>query len=122
MNVRVLPPEEYGRIAHTEAGPIAAAFLDCPAVNGKVYVAEEGDVVVGTWTTFEPRHVEGLWIDPYHVGRAGFALLKVVREHAKHDGFDALITASISDRVSQILNVLKAVPIDAQHFSLPVER
>jgi hypothetical protein len=122
LTVRVLPPEEYAKIADTDAGPLAASFLRYPAVDGKVYVAEDGDTIVGVWTTFQVRYAEGLWIEEGYGVKAGYALWNAVKHDVADEGYAAMATATDSDHVQQLLRGMKAQTWAGHHFYIPVTK
>lgn len=122
ITVRVLPADEYHRIADTDAGPLAASFLQYPSVEGKVYVAEDGNQIVGVWTTFQVRYAEGLWVEEGYGVKAGYALWNAVKHDVADEGYAAMATATDSPYVQRLLRGMKAQPWSGDHFYVPVKK
>ena len=61
--VRLLPPEEFHRIA-SFPGPLHALQGVPDPEHTRVIVAEQGDQIVGYWVLFNAVHAEPLWLDP----------------------------------------------------------
>ena len=119
MTRRVLPREEYGRLAGTELEAIVPYL---PA-DAQVLVIEDADgAIVGCWSAFSLVHVEGCWIAPAHrgKGRVALNLLQGIRQIARRMGAQAVNTASVSSEVSALLRKLGAVQLEGDHFSLKV--
>lgn len=120
MTSRILPVEEYGKLAGTECEAIAPILPD----GSRIVVVEDGDRIVGCWALYSQVHCEGVWIAPSHRGRASVARRLVVgmRSLAQAMGARAVNTASVSGEVSNMLRKLGAVQLDGEHFSLRVGR
>jgi hypothetical protein len=120
MTTRILPPDEWSRLAHTEAGP-ALAYLD-PA-ESRIVVVEDSDRIVGCWAVLRLVHVEGLWIDPAYrkgssVARRLFqATWRIVRAWAPR----WVMTAAVTDDVKALLREhVGAVAIPGEMFVVAV--
>jgi hypothetical protein len=70
MTDRILPPEEWHRLAGTEIGPILDRFT--PARTAMLVVEEEGEIV-GCWALLLVAHAEGVWISPAYRGGVAVA-------------------------------------------------
>lgn len=102
MTTRILPAEEWSRVAHTELGPALAAL---PHVATTVFVAEQGEEIVGCWALVTFAHVEGLWIAPSHRKR-GRVLLRLwdrLRAIAGERGLGAVFTGAATNDVQRLL-------------------
>jgi hypothetical protein len=64
--VRVLPPEEWEKLAHIE--PFDRTGLPSPG-HWRIVVAEVEGVIVGFSCLFDCVHMEPLWIDPAYRAR-----------------------------------------------------
>lgn len=122
VTVRLLPVDEYDKVADIEVGQLAASFLRYPAVQGKVYVAEQDGRIIGAWTTFQMRHAEGLWIEDGYGVKAGYALWNAVKRDIADEGYAAMVTATESEHVETLLKGMKAKTWPGQHFYVPVEK
>ncbi len=114
--VRILPVEEWPRLAGTES----AKFAECRAGQPVVpFVVEEEGRIVGTWTLTTYNVLEGLWVSAEQRGhnhvRAQRALLRAVREYALNVGLVEAVTFSASAQIDRMCDrvggrVLGAVP------------
>lgn len=118
MTTRVLPPEEWARLAATELGP---ALAQLPANATTVFVAESAGEIVGCWSLVMFAHVEGLWIAPAHRkrGRVLLRLWERLRALTAERGLGAVFTGSLSDEVTQMLMARGAAALPPM-FVLPV--
>ena len=118
MTSRILPRDEWSRLAHTELGG-----LDLGTLDAKVIVVEDdAGEIVGCWSAFNVLHVEGVWIAPAYRGKTTVArrlwqgMLRLVRSH----GARAVWTGSASEMVTRLLEHHGAVPVAMQSFVLSV--
>lgn len=63
MTHRILLPDEWAKLAHTDLG---RQLPLCDPAHTLVLVVEDGDEIVGCWAALTIVHVEGLWVDPTH--------------------------------------------------------
>lgn len=119
MTSRVLPPEEWHRLAGTEVEPIVPG-LD-PAQTA-VIVVEDAGAIVGTWVLLRMAHVECFWIAPERRGKAGVAarLLRSMRSLAQTWGVPCPITGSVTPEMSDMIRRLGGIPLPGEHFALPM--
>lgn len=61
MTRRLLPPEEWPRLAST-TGDLSHLWSQLPTDRACVLVVEEGDQIVGCWAFIPVLHAEGVWI------------------------------------------------------------
>lgn len=125
MTSRLLPPEEWDRLAGTEMETIVPYLQKHARVlRARVLVVEDAGVIVGCLSFFPLIHAEGVWVDPAHRGKASVArrLLRGMRETVRDMGGAAVNTAAISDEMRHILNGLGAVKLPGTHYALRIER
>lgn len=118
VTTRVLPREEYDRLAGTELETVAPHLPE----SARVIVVEQGDAIVGCWAVFPVTHVEGLWIAPSHRGKSAVArkLLAQMVLTAREMGAQVVNTASVSEDVTEMLDRLGAVELIGKHFALRI--
>lgn len=119
MQTRILPREEWPRLAHLDIGP-ALARADDQAVT--VMVVEDGDgIIVGAWTLLLIAHVEGLWIAPDHRkrGRVLLRLWNRLLDVAQARRIRSVWTGSASDEVTALLTARDAVALPPM-YALPL--
>lgn len=123
MTGRVLPRDEYGRLADTALGPVVAAI---PA-SACVLVVENGDQVVATWMLAPYWHAEGLWIAEAARGNPGVArrLLRMAAQLGASLGLRDVVTGALpgpeGDLVRRLLAHVGAVEL-APQYVLPIHR
>lgn len=119
MTTRVLPQDEWSKLAATAVGPVWSWL---PAGARPVVVESEGQVL-GCHVLVPVWHVEGLWIAEAHRGRASVArrLWAGVQAEAQALGVDHVITAAVDDRVRGLLAHVGAVPLP-DHYVVSVGR
>jgi N-acetylglutamate synthase-like GNAT family acetyltransferase len=117
---RILPRDEWSKLAGTEAG----AFADrLPVDSASLLVVEDDGQIVATWALVSMVHAEGLWIAPSHRGRFGVVkrLLAGMRAMARSIGCPAVQTAALSSDVADFIARLGGAPLPGQAFVLPLE-
>lgn len=119
MTSRILPPEEWPRLAGTEAGALWPHF-DPARVT--VLVVEHDAAIVGTWVLMNVLHAECLWISPAYRGRTSVArrLWSVMQRTASSLGVPAVATAAISDEVRGLLEHVGAKKVPGDHYAMRV--
>ena len=121
MTTRILPVEEWPRLAGTEAEMV------WPALDPKtstILVVEQGGQIVGCHVLFYLLHAECLWIRPDLRGRSTVArrLWGAVQRFAKTSGVRALITAACDDRVRGLIAHVGGTQLPGEHYVIPVGR
>ena len=113
MTTRVLPPQEYDRLAHTELATVWPHYAD-GAMTVFVVEDEHGEIV-GCWAVLRILHLEGLWIHPAHRthGSVGRRLLTKARQMLHGLG---VVTNSVDPDITAYLERVGAVPIPGQAF------
>lgn len=72
MTTRILPADEWDRLAGTDTGPMLP-FLD--RARDVIVVLEEEGAIVGAAVKLTVTHWEGAWIAPSHRGARGMRRL-----------------------------------------------
>lgn len=117
---RILPREEYGRLDQTDL----ASQLWWMGPDVRVLVTEHDGAIVGCVALCALWHVEGLWIDPAHRGRAGVLrqLLRSLGEEGAAIGTAVVYPGAASDEMADIVTGLGAVPIPMTFYALSVQK
>jgi N-acetylglutamate synthase-like GNAT family acetyltransferase len=118
MTSRVLPREEWDRLAGTELAAVLAAAQHANA-EMIVLIVEDGEQVVGCWALLQCWHAEGLWVAPAHRGKAAVArrLLRLAASVAEQIGFRSVCTAALTPDVTKMLDAV-ATRLEGQHYVL----
>lgn len=121
MTRRILPRSEYARLVGTYLEPLKDAL---PPDADVIVVEDESGQIVACSSLFFRDHVEGTWIAEAHRGHAGTVrqLLEGIRQTARLRGTDRLLTASMDDAMTRLLNKLGAEPLPGQHFVWPMRK
>jgi len=119
MTTRMLPPEEWPRLAGTEAETVWPR-LD-PA-RAQVLVVEASGTIIGCWVLLSVVHAECLWIAPTHRKHTAVArrLWSAMRRAAQTMGVSVVATAAVSDEVRRLLDHVGAVKVPADHYAMKV--
>lgn len=119
MTTRILPPDEWPKLAGTELGQ-AAPYFD--PERATIIVVEDGSTIVGCWALLSMWHVEGVWIHPEHrkAGAVARRLMRGMTKQAKDQGARVVITAALSDEVVGLIGHLGGQLLPWAHFSIPV--
>jgi hypothetical protein len=117
MTVRLLPRDEWDRLKALT--PILCVLPE----NARILVAEdEAGVIIGHVAEFQAWHVDGLWIDPrYRDGSVWRRLLHQVQADMHDRGVRGVVTASISDAMTDYLTRMGATPQPGTALIWPFE-
>lgn len=117
MTTRILPPDEWPRLAGTEADQVWA-HLD-PS-TAQVLVVEDDGVIVGCWILMQMYHVECLWVSPDHrqQGAVQRRLWTGMQRQAEAVGATVVQTAAVSDQVRDLLDHVRAQKIPGDAYAL----
>lgn len=120
MTTRILPPDEWPRLAGTEAERL------WPLLNprtARVVVVERQGEIVGCHVLMQMLHAECLWVHPEHRGKASVArrLWSGVQEVARGCGVHAIVTHAVDDTVRGLLAHVGAEPIVGEAYMVPVQ-
>lgn len=118
MTRRVLPRDEYHRLVGTELETVAATLPD----GCQVLVVEDGDAIVGCWALLSVLHVEGAWVAESHRASASRHLLHGMADLVADAGGAAVLTGSMSPRVTRLLKGLGATKLDFDTYVLNLKR
>jgi hypothetical protein len=116
---RMLPPEEWSRLAGTEAESVWHLF---DPTNTRVVVIEDGDAIVGCWVLLRVIHAECLWIAPSHRCKVGVIkrLLRGMKTLASGWGATQVVTAAMSDDVRTLIGKFGGTRVPGEAYVLPV--
>jgi hypothetical protein len=118
MTTRILPPEEWTRLASTNASE-AWACLD-PQRNSVLVVEAEGEII-GSVILMQAVHAEFLWIDPKHRKRA--SVLRRLRRRLLLEvaGIPTVLAAAIGVEMRTLLEKLGGHRLPGDHYVLNVQ-
>lgn len=120
MTSRILPPDEWPKLAGTELEAV------WPVLNADatVLVVEDEGRIVGCWAILTYVHVEGLWIAPAYrkqasVGRRlWFGMLAAVRRL----GADRVITGAMTQDVRDLITSAGGALLPGDQYVLAIGR
>ena len=114
MTTRLLPSDEWAKLAITEVGPVWSWL---PPNARVVVVEDEEQQLMGCHVLLPVWHLEGLWIAPDHRRRTSVArrLWSRVQQEARSLGVTQLVTAAADDTVKGLLTHVGAIPLP-DHF------
>lgn len=120
MTTRVLPREEWHRLAATDLSTVWAHLPD----TTRVIVVEDDGVIVGCVTGMLILHAEGLWIAPAYRKRVTVwrQLVSWFWRVADEFGCEGALTAAVNDDMRMLLARLHATPLPGDHFYMPKEQ
>lgn len=120
MQIRSLPPVEWGRLAHTDLGQSLAYVLP---EKTDVLVVEEGDEIIGCWAVLTIPHAEGVWIHPDYRGKTSVArkLWTAMRQTVERMGFTRVQTGACDPVIARLLERHGARKILMDSYILPVK-
>lgn len=119
MTTRILPRDEWPKLAGTEAETVWPHFGD----STRVVVVEADGQIVGCHVLVPVLHVECLWVHPDHRRKAGVARrlwTAVQREAREFFGARWVQTGAASDEVRQLLAHVGGVKVECDHYMVPV--
>lgn len=118
--MRILPVEEWPKLADTEAADIWA-HLD--SAKTRVLVEEEDGIIIACQVLTFVLHAECFWVHPAYRGRHRIArnLWAGAQNVARSLGAATIATAACDDRLARVLERMKAIELPGQHFVLAVK-
>ncbi len=119
MTARILPPEEWPRLAGTEAETIWPQLTSA----ARVVVVEQDGQIIGCHLLQPVLHAECLWVHPDHRGRSSVArrLWRAVQQAVRDEfGVTWFATDACSDDVRALLAHVGAVKLESDHYMVPV--
>jgi len=119
ISARILPQEEWPRLAGTEAEKLWPMLNP---ENARVWVVEKDGKIVATWTLLRVVHAECIWVAPEVRGEFGVVkrLLKGKSEIATAWGADRVVTGSVSPDVTELIMRFGGELMPCETFILPV--
>ena len=120
MTVRLLPREEWDKLAGTELESIAPHLPP----DAHVVVVEDGDTLAACWALYRLVHAEGVYVAPAYRKnpRVARRLLFGMTQTASAMGAAVVQTAAVSDDVASMALRLGAFELPGRHFSLKIKR
>lgn len=104
---RILPHEEWDRLAYTDLGPVVRTMNPDTTT---VVVMEQLGKIVGCWAVFPTLMCHGLWLHPDHRHtRTGWRLWRALREVIKSRGETTVVTTACTKDVRELLAHVGAV-------------
>ncbi len=121
MTTRILPPEEWSKLAGTEAD---AVIPHLATLHAQAMVVEQDGAVVGSWLLIPMWHAECLWIAPAHRGKSsvGRRLLRGLRAAATTLGIDRVWTGSMDVGTTRLLAHYGAAQMPGEHFVMTMRK
>lgn len=117
MMARILPREEYERLAGTEAQDVWPYLAE----TDRVVVIEKDGQIVACHVLMQMWHLECLWVHPAHrKTTVGGRLWHAVKVTAQSMGISRAMTASIDDTVSDLLAHVGASALPGVHYVVPM--
>ena len=118
MTSRLLPPEEWSRLAGTD---LETVWPLLPPTAHIVVVEDEGQIVA-CWSLFPVWHVEGLWTAPTHRAQPSvvFRLIGAMKRLLKTEGARSVYTAACSDEVRALITRFGGTRVPADGYMLPL--
>lgn len=115
MRTRILEPDEWPRLAGTEAQEL---WRHLDPENARIIVVENTDgTIIATHTLMRVWHAECLWIHPAWKQRSNVLrkLWRFVQDTAISLGARTVVTTACDDRVRRLLTYLGAIQLDGTH-------
>lgn len=102
MTGRVLPPNEWPKLAGTELEP---AIPHLRPETTTVWVVEDDDRIVGCWAEIWLPHLEGVWIHPAYRGKTSVArrLWQGMKQIVHGHGGTSAITGAACPEIHRLL-------------------
>lgn len=121
MTTRVLPVEEWPRLAETTFGPVLGALRPEAC---EILVVEDGARIVGCWALLTVLHVEGVWVadEERRRGAVQRRLLHGMRALVAQHGSSSVWTGAVTPEVEGIIQRLGGEPIPFPSYLLPFDR
>ena len=119
MTTRILPPQEWDRLAGTELETVWPHLVPS---RTEILVVEDGDVIVACWAFLLLAHVEGVWIHPAYRKHARVAgrLWQAMRALVREAGFRTVTTGAVTDEVRGLLTHVGAEKLPGDHYVVSI--
>lgn len=111
MRTRILPRDEWGRVAKSNLLPLLAS-----AESADVHVIEDGPRIVACFAEVRVTLLEGLWIDPEYRGNAGVCrrLVRTARAIVERCGWT--VSGVATDCMRDVMRRLGAVRMERDTY------
>lgn len=113
---RVLPPEEWPRLAGTA---LEALWPHLAPEHTRIVVVEADGAIVACWAATRFVHLEGAWIAAGHQ-RAARRLLTSTRAQVRALGASYAVTGATGPDVAAVIARLGGQPLDVGWFMVPM--
>lgn len=102
MTIRILPRDEWARLAHLDIGQFLPA---CVPDSLTVLVVEHDGEIVGCWAAVTILHAEGVWVHPDHQKKGSVArrLWLGMRGLVARMGASSVVTGAIDPAVEALI-------------------
>ena len=116
MTDRILPYEEWARLAGTPLGDVAGQLN--PATTQIAVVEDEAGQIVGCWAACTVVHAEGAWIAPVwrKHPRVTRRLWRRMRDMIRATGASRVVTGAESPVVAALLTRASAQPLPQEYL------
>ena len=113
---RILPPEEWSRLAGTPLGTVVDQLN--PATTAIAVVEDDAGRIVGCWAACTVVHAEGAWIAPEYRKRQSVTvrLWRRMRRVVRASGASRLVTGADSPEVAALLDRASAQPLPQEYL------
>lgn len=117
MTTRILPPEEWAKLAGTE---LDTALPMLPGT--RVIVCELDGAIVGHLALVPMWHAEGVYVTPTQRGRGVLQfLIAAMHEEARAIGVSTVFPAAATEGMVHLITRIGGVEIEARWFALAVK-
>jgi hypothetical protein len=116
MEARILPREEYARLAGTEAEKVWPYLRE----TDRVVVVERDGEIVGCHVLMQMWHLECLWKKPGAGTGVSRTLWRFVQQTALAMGVPRCWTSALDDRTRGLLAHVGAEPLPGTHYVVPM--
>ncbi len=114
---RILPVDEWPRLAHLELGK-AVPHLD-PRFTSIAVVEDDSGAIVACWAAITVVHAEGVWIDPaYRKSSVALRLWRRMKAIVSDLGRSSVLTGCDSPEIARLLERQRATKLAYQEYVL----
>jgi len=122
MTTRLLPPDEWPRLAGTILEPV---WQQLDPQDTRILVQEDGPVIVHCVALVREWRLDGIWAHPDYRRRVGFGrrFLRAVRELLQQEHVSEVLMMALTDDSARICRRFgRALPLTCQHFAVTPRR
>jgi N-acyl-L-homoserine lactone synthetase len=119
MQTRILPPDEWPRLAGTEAEALVPHLNPSHAA---VLVVEREERIVGCWVALQTLHAECVWLSSELGNPAPVAkqLVEGMFDIARSSGLRSIYTSAMTDEVRKLIEKLGGSALPGTAHVIPV--